>query len=155
MLNIIRYAHDSITDSIEIKVLFQTKINGEVIQDGGTFSTKLSGDIWLSKLKKDYLTIRLENFYHHKKHIIETSPGHKSLQAKNEALNKIFRYLLWACKIDSLTEVCKWLIDLEPDLNKIVPGSSNPSYQSSCDELKLLLDFARKHTGNNQLKKAS
>lgn len=155
MFNILTYQHDLISDSIDIKVAFQLKPSSEIKEDGGHFLKRSSGDAWLRKLKKDYLTIKVENFLIHKKHIIEGGPGHKSLSVKKIALDELFRYLNFAVDKACLAEACKWCIDMRKQFETILPSTSNNSYQSSNDSLNEIMEFAKLHANGALIKKAS
>lgn len=145
MFRLLKYQHDLINDSLEIRVLFQLKPTSEIIQDGGMFTKRISGDRWLEKLKKDYFTIKLENYIVHKKYIIESGPGHKSLCAKKQALAELHRFLLYCCEKASLQEACKWCLNMEQKLTAILPSSTNNSYQSSVTALDEIIQFAKLH----------
>lgn len=155
MFNIISYNHDLVSDSLTIKVLVQLKANGNIIEDGGTFSKKQSGDNWLRDLKKFYLTMKIENFVLHKKHIIESSVGHKSLNEKKIAVAELQKYLVYACEKASLADASKWCIQMYKHFEKILPSSSNPSYESSCKALDEIMEFAKLHVHGALIKKAS
>jgi hypothetical protein len=155
MFNILKYNHDLVSDSIEIRVLFQLKPTAEIHNDGGHFAKKASGDAWLRQLKQNYLTIKVENFLHHKKHIIESSPGHKSLCNKKNSLDELFRFLTFACTNPSLPEVCKWCITMHKHFEIILPSVTNPRYQSSIDALNEIMEFAKLHVNGALIKKAS
>jgi len=155
MFNILKYNHDLITDALEIRVLFQLKPTSLIINDGGHFQKKASGDAWLRQLKQNYFTIKVENYLHHKKHIIESSQGHKSLCNKKNALDELFRFLTFACEKATLTEACQWALNMQKQFETILPSSTNPSYQSSIEALNEIMTFARLHANGALLKKAS
>lgn len=155
MFNIVAYNHDLVTDSLTIKVFVQLKTNGNIIEDGGTFTKKQSGDAWLRELKKNYLTIKVENFILHQKYIIENSPGHKSLFEKKKAIAELQNYLTYACEKATLPEASKWCVFMYKHFEKILPSSTNPSYESSVEALNEIMLFAKAHEHGALIKKAS
>lgn len=144
MFNILSYLHERVTDHVTIKVEFQLKKNSEIKYENRNFSSKYFADKWLDQLKKDYLTIRVENFILHKKHIIESSAkGHKSHPTKKIILEDLRNYNIYAIEKATLQEACYWLRKMEGRFNQVLPNKNNPSYDSSVEELNLLLDFAK------------
>lgn len=154
MFNILQYQPDLVNGSIDIKVCFQLKPTSEIKQDGGHFVKKASGDHWLAQLKKDYFLIQVENFLFHKKHIIESSPGHKSLSIKKQALEELSRYLNFAVDKASLPEACKWCLEMQKQFETILPSNTNKSYESSGKALNEIMNFARQHSNGSLIKKA-
>lgn len=155
MFNILQYQPDLVNGSIDIKVVFQLKPTSEIKQDGGHFAKKASGDNWLAGIKKHYFTVQVENFLFHKKHIIESSPGHKSLSIKKQALDELFRYLNYACFNASLADACKWALTMQKQFETILPSITNNSYESSAKALNEIMNFARQHSNGSLIKKAS
>ncbi len=155
MFNILKYQHDAVTDAIEIRVSFQLKPTSEIKLDGGHFNKKSQGDAWLHNLKRDYFTIKVENYIQHKKYIIEAGPGHKSLSAKKVSLDILNRFLFWAVSGKGLGEICKWALESQKHFETILPSQNNNSFESSEAALSEIMNFARQHSNNHLLKKAS
>ncbi len=156
MFNVLKFSHDLITNATEVKVLFQTKPGGEIKTDGGNFTTEQRAREWLYQLKRDYFLIKVENFIMHKRHIIESSTGHKSLADKKISLHRCNDFLKWfAFQNPHLPIACKYLLEIEEHFNKIIPSSTNVSFQTSLDELNYIIKFARDHAPKNEIKKES
>lgn len=145
MFRILKYQHDLVSDAVEIRVIFQLKPKGNIIEDGGMFTKKRNGDAWLYQVKKDYFNIKLENYLVHKKFIIESSVGHKSNIAKKQSLAELYKYLEWACTKASLYEACKWAIQMKKHFETILPSPNNPSYNSSNEAIDEIIEFAKLH----------
>lgn len=144
MFNILKFSVDEITGTAEVKICYQSNINSEILNDGGTFTSRDSALIWLNDVKKKWFGIKLDNYLCHKRHIYETIPrGHKSITAKLTALEELFRFAKWTAEKATLQEACTWLLKELDKLEFILPGQNNPSRESSEKELKLLTDFAK------------
>ncbi len=152
MFRILKYSHDQVTDAVEIRVAVQLKPTSEIKEDGGMFPKKYSGDRWLEQAKKDYITLKIQNYLYHKKHIIEAGPGHKSHAAKKQALSELYRFLEWACTKASLPEICKWCINMNNQFALVLPSTTNPSYDSSMEALNEITEFAKLHVNGALVK---
>jgi hypothetical protein len=160
MFNILRYQTDQVTGSLEIRVVFQQRENGNIIHDGGIFTTKQAGDSWLRNLKRDYFSFLVENYLVHKKHIIdyaiEAGPSHKSISAKKISLDLLFKYSRWAAfEKAPLMEMCKWAVQMENHFLAVLPSQKNNSYKSSLECATQIIKFAKEHSCGALLKKAS
>lgn len=152
MFRILKYSHDRVTDTVEIRVVFQLKSTSEIKEDGGMFPKKYSADKWLEQSKKDYFTLKIQNYLYHKKHIIEAGPGHKSHAAKKQALSELYRFLEWACTKASLPEICKWCLNMNNQFTQVLPSATNPSYNSSMEALNEIIAFAKLHVNGSIIK---
>lgn len=154
MFRILKCSHDLADDSLEIKVVFQQKRDGRILDDGGFFKSRASGEAWLSQLKKDYFTTRVENYIHAQQHIIEISQGHRSLQAKKECIDILMNYLDYATRTATLYEACKYCLIVSKHLEMILPPLASTYYPNSAEDLKIIMDFA-KLNAPEELKQAS
>lgn len=154
MFRILKYSVDEVSKQVDLKVIFQLKQNGNLTDDGGLFTSRITADAWLYKLKAFYFNYKVENFICYHKNIIESSPGHKSLQAKNEALKMLSDFLVWSVEKAKLDEACSWLLKIQTQFEKVLPPVKHESYSASTDELKAIIDFAKSQTITS-LKQAS
>jgi hypothetical protein len=130
--------------------------DGIIIDDGGHFATKQGADLWLNNLKRDFIFFRVENFLHHKQHIFENAPGHKSLTLKKTILENILKHYRYAVdKPIGLNTFCRWLLEFQEQFHQVLPSEKNPSRESSEEDLKFLMEFAKAQVQFNLLKKAS
>lgn len=146
MFNILKYQHDSISDILDIRVVFQINVNGKIQSDGGTFTSKSSGNQWLYKCKRDYFCFKIENYLIHKQHIIDVAKGNKNLITKTNSMQLLQRFNQWyAFENPSLAEMCKWTIAMEQHFLNVLPGRLNPSYESSLQCINQIMHFAKQH----------
>ncbi len=158
MFNILDYSHNLADDSLKIKVVYQLKSGGQLLEDNKFFIKKVYGEKWLHDVKKLYFAIKVENYIIHKEHIYNSVPGHKSIAAKKEALKELRKYLNWALfasPLPSLMECCKWALRIQQQFETVLPSSNNNSYESSKEALREIIDFAKQHDTGALLKKAS
>lgn len=155
MFNILKYQHELISDAVEIRVVFQNKKDGEIITDGGHFTSREAADRWLYDLKRLWFLVRTEKFLLHKQHIYEHGAGHKSVTVKKAILDQLIRQKNYAVNNTSvsLNAICNWLLTELPKFERILPSVKNPSYAGADEELKVLTDFASRQVNFNLLKK--
>jgi hypothetical protein len=144
MFNILKYSHDAASGIYEITVAYQLKHNGEIINDGGTFHTRQSADVWMYQIKKVYFVSRLKSYIRHKQHIIDAAmKGHKSLSIKKAILDELIGLIPKAVDQATPNDAYRWALIMNRKLEQILPSDSNKSYHSSRDELKLITSFAQ------------
>lgn len=156
MFNILKFSTEETTGQTEVRVCFQSKINSPIIDDGGTFSSRLQARAWLHNCQKDWFLTRVENYIAHKKIIIDNAPrGHKTHITKLNAIAELLRYIEYVAKTKSLYEATKWFINQYSNFQAVLPAQSNPSYGGAIAEIELLYKFAKEYYEKSQNNQAA
>lgn len=155
MFRTLKYSINQAFDSLEISVMFQLKKDSSIITESKFFINSAAGRDYFIKLRKNYLTQKLEYYILHKRHIIEGGKQYPGIETKKKSLENCFNFLKWSvCEerldlkeielgLNKLQLVCKYCLTISKDLEAILPGEKNPSYQNSRNDLSEILTFCK------------
>lgn len=103
------------------------------------FSTLENAEIFIEREKRDWFNFCIDKWVNHKKMIIDAQEG--NTQAKDSL--KLCMDALQVYPIKGITTIAKSFLNGLKHFEAIIPSSNNPSYQSSCENLKQLISFCK------------
>ncbi len=145
MFNITKFNHDAISGIVDLEVSYNYGKGLDSLK--GQFNSLTDAERHLNSCRKTYVLFRIGNYVDHKLHIAKSSNlnFYKS-GTRLHSVEKIKRMLNWGHdSAVTFKAVCVVLPKIKDDFINILPIQSNPSYQSSLNEVNAIFDFISKN----------